>query len=63
MKDLIMKCTEILVPWLLSHGIKILFIAIGAYILNKISKKSIEKIVRVAVVSDKYLSSITITGI
>lgn len=51
-----MKWMEFLVPWLLSHGIKILFIVVGAYILYKISKRSIEKIVRVAVVSDKFLS-------
>lgn len=51
-----MKWMEFLVPWLLSHGIKILFIVVGAYILHKISKRSIEKIVRVAVVSDKFLS-------
>lgn len=56
MKEIIMKWMEFLVPWLLSHGIKILFIVVGAYILHKISKRSIEKIVRVAVVSDKFLS-------
>ncbi|MEK7441247.1 MAG: mechanosensitive ion channel family protein [Chloroflexota bacterium] len=56
MKEIIMKWTELTVPWLLSHGIKILFIVVGAYILHKISKRSIEKIVRIAVVSDKFLS-------
>lgn len=56
MKEIITKWTEPLVPWLLSHGIKIVFIVVGAYILNKISKRAIEKIVRVAVVSDKFLS-------
>lgn len=56
MKEILMKWTELLIPWILSHGVKILLIAFGAYILSKLSKKSIEKIVRVAVVSDNYLS-------
>lgn len=56
MKEIILKWTEFLVPWLLSHGVKIILIAIGAYIFGKLSKKAIEKIVRVAVISDKYLS-------
>jgi small-conductance mechanosensitive channel len=56
MKEIIEKWTALLIPWLLSHGIKILLIAFGAYILSALSKKSIEKIVKVAVVSDRYLS-------
>lgn len=56
MKDRIMKWTEFIFPWLLSHGLKILLIIIGTYILNRFLKSSIDKIVRVAVVSDKYLS-------
>lgn len=56
MKETIMKWGEFLVPWFLSSGIKILIIIVGAYILIKISKRSIEKIVRVAVVSGKFLS-------
>lgn len=47
---------ESLVPWLLSHGIRLAVILIGAYVLNKIAAKGIEKIVRVAVVADKFLS-------
>ena len=56
MKEIIIKLTELIIPWLLSHGIKILFITIGTYILNRFLKHTIEKIVRTAVVSDKYLS-------
>jgi moderate conductance mechanosensitive channel len=56
MKELIEKWTELMAPWLLLHGIKILFIVLGTYILNRFLKRSIEKIVRIAVVSDKYLS-------
>ena len=56
MKEIIIKLTELIIQWLLSHGIKILFITIGTYILNRFLKHTIEKIVRTAVVSDKYLS-------
>ena len=56
MKEIFLNWSELLLPWLLSHGIKVLLIVIGAYILIKISKKSIEKVVRISVVSDRYLS-------
>lgn len=56
MKETITKWTELLVPWLLSHGIKILIIAVGAYFLNKIIHKFIERAVRVAVVPDGFSS-------
>lgn len=56
MKEIILKWTALLIPWVLSHGIKILLIVFGAYILIKLSKKSIEKVVRVAVISDSNFS-------
>lgn len=56
MKEIDTEWIEYLVPWILSHGIRILFIVTGAYILNRISKRFIERIVRVAVVPGKYLS-------
>ncbi|MEP7269151.1 MAG: mechanosensitive ion channel family protein [Saprospiraceae bacterium] len=43
-------------PWMLSHGIKILFILVGGYLINRLSGKFIAKTVRIVVVSDKYLS-------
>ncbi|MDD2565790.1 MAG: mechanosensitive ion channel family protein [Candidatus Gracilibacteria bacterium] len=43
-------------PWFLSHGIKIIVIIIGAYIINKLAKKFIEKGVRILVVVDKLSS-------
>ncbi len=48
--------TEKIIPWLLSHGIKILAIIIIAYIINKIIYKIIDRAVRIAVVSDRYSS-------
>lgn len=56
MKEVITKWMGPLFPWLLSDGIIILLIIVIAFILIKISKKSIEKIVRVAVVADKFVS-------
>lgn len=57
MKEIILKWTELVLPWLLTHGIKIVLIALGAFIASKLSKKFIDKIVKVAVVSDKYQST------
>lgn len=41
-----------IIPWFLSHGIKIVFILFGAFILNRVGKKFIEKTVRKAVTSE-----------
>jgi small conductance mechanosensitive channel len=56
MKEQLLKWTESIVPWLLSHGIKIVFIAVGVLILNKILYKVIEKTIRIAVRSDGFSS-------
>ncbi len=56
MKEQFLKWTEYLVPWLLSHGLKIVFIAAGAFVLNKILYKVIEKTIRIAVRSDGFSS-------
>ncbi len=56
MKETIMNLVDLVSPWILSHGIKIILIAVGSYFLNRFLSHAIEKIVRTAVVSDKYLS-------
>jgi len=43
---------ELFISWLLAHGLKILFIAIGAFVLNKILRAFIGKTVRLTVVHD-----------
>jgi small-conductance mechanosensitive channel len=48
-----------LVPWLMSHGIKILIIAIGAFIFNLVISRIIRRAVMVAVAPDKSLSGET----
>lgn len=47
---------EQLAPVLVSHGIRILIILVGAFVLNRIAKKFIEKAVRVAVKPDRFSS-------
>jgi len=52
----LLEFSDKIIPWLLNHGLKILFILIGAYILHKIIYKFIDKAVRIAVISDLYSS-------
>lgn len=47
---------EELIPWLLSHGTKIVLFIVAAFILNKIIYKFIERAVRVAVVGSFFTS-------
>lgn len=56
MKEHLVKYVQILSPWLLSHGIKIVLITAGAYVLNKIINKFIERVIRIAVVPDGFVS-------
>lgn len=56
MKDLFTKWWAVIGPWLLAHGIKILFIVIVGYILNRLAKKLIRRVVMMSLVSDKNLS-------
>lgn len=56
MKEYFAEWTEILIPWLLSSGIRIIAIIIVALIINKIIKRGIDKIVRISVVSNNFTS-------
>lgn len=56
MNEFASKWNDLVIPWLLIHGIKILIIPIAAYIIIKIGSRFIEKAVRVAIVSDRYSS-------
>jgi small-conductance mechanosensitive channel len=56
MKEIFLEWTDRLQPWILTHGVKIVLIGIGAYVLNRVVRKFIEKTVRLAVVSDRFLS-------
>lgn len=48
--------SELIIPWLLTSGIKIIFILGVSFFLNKILHRFIEKAVRIAVRPDKYSS-------
>lgn len=57
MEEIAIKWIKVIVPWLLSHGIKITIIAFGGWLLNKfISRIIIIKAVRMAVVPDSNMS-------
>jgi small-conductance mechanosensitive channel len=43
-------------PELIGHALRILFVIAGAFILNKVASRFIERAVRIAVVSDHFLS-------
>jgi len=56
MEEISGKWIEAIVPWLLNHGLKIIIIAVGAWLLNKIISRIIIKAVRIAVVPDSNMS-------
>ncbi len=56
MKEYFAEWTEILIPWLLSSGIRIIGIVIVSIMINKIIKRGIDKIVRISVVANNYSS-------
>ena len=57
MNEFINKFIEGLGPWFFSHGIKIILIIIGAYLIRKFAGVFIDKIIRKAIVSNNFLSS------
>lgn len=56
MYDSFNEWLDSLIPWLLSHGIRMLIIAIGAFVFNRTISRIIIRTVRVAVKPDKSLS-------
>jgi small conductance mechanosensitive channel len=50
------KWFESILPWVLDHGVKVLLILAGAYLLNLFIHKLIEKSVRMLVRPDNFLS-------
>lgn len=57
-KEEILKWSENLTPWLLSHSIKVILIIIGAYLLNKIINKALERTIRSTIRPNKFVSKI-----
>ncbi len=56
MEETIKNWSELIIPWLLSHGVRIIIIAIAAFLLNKILARIIIKTVRMAVKADSSSS-------
>lgn len=56
MKENINTWLESIIPWLLSHGVKIVLIAVVAYFLKRIIHGVIVRAVRIAVKSEDYQS-------
>src|SRR4051812_1172031 len=56
-KEHLSKWSEQLLPWLLTHGLKIILITLGAYIFYKVARVFIEKGIRVAVVRSHFSSA------
>ncbi|WP_299253474.1 mechanosensitive ion channel family protein [uncultured Cytophaga sp.] len=56
MKEKLISYLENILPWALEHGVKIIFIIIGSFILNKIANRFIEKVVRITITADQLTS-------
>lgn len=56
MKNFIQDIIQDSIPWLANHGIKILVIIIGVLLVNKFGKIFLERIIRKAIISDRFLS-------
>ncbi|MBU4057029.1 mechanosensitive ion channel family protein [Patescibacteria group bacterium] len=56
MSELIQKFVQSILPWLSTHGLKILIIVLLAYFVRRFAKIFIDKTVRKLVVSDHFLS-------
>ncbi|MDQ3017617.1 MAG: mechanosensitive ion channel family protein [Bacteroidota bacterium] len=52
MKEIFTTWSSYLVPWIVAHGIRIVVIMFGAYILNIVLKRFIEKVVHITIVPD-----------
>ncbi len=57
MSEIWKEYSEQFLPWLMTHGIRIVGILIGAYVINMVLRRSIDKIVRLSVKRDQYESA------
>ena len=56
MSDFFQKLIDLLIPWLVVHGIKIIGIIVGAFIVAKIGKAFVDRIIRKVIISDHFLT-------
>ncbi len=57
MDEIVYVWGKYIAPWLVEHGIKILIIIVGVYLLNYFSRRFVKRIVRVTVARDKSVST------
>ena len=57
MKEILQEWSQQILPWLLSSGLRILLIIVGAYLLQRVLNAFITKAVRLAVVRDATMSA------
>lgn len=56
MEEKIIDWSDKVIPWLMSHGVKIVVIIVGAYLLNLVLGRVVDKAVRVSVKRDETMS-------
>ncbi|HOV10847.1 MAG TPA: mechanosensitive ion channel family protein [Bacteroidales bacterium] len=56
MKEKLIEWVEKIFPWLLNHGVKIVFIGLAMFILYKLVGRAIKRIIRISVLADKQSS-------
>ncbi|MBN2863997.1 MAG: mechanosensitive ion channel family protein, partial [Bacteroidales bacterium] len=56
MKEKLESWVELIVPWILSHGIKIIVIALIVYVVNLILARIVRRTVKIAVVREEGMS-------
>jgi len=56
MEETLIKWSEKIIPWLLDHGLKIMVIAVTAYLLDIILTRIVARAIRIAVVADETMS-------
>jgi moderate conductance mechanosensitive channel len=56
MEEIFKNWLELIVPWLLSNGIKIIIIGVGAFLLDRLAVRLIIRTVRIAVITDSRTS-------
>ncbi|HNW89842.1 MAG TPA: mechanosensitive ion channel family protein [Bacteroidales bacterium] len=57
MKEKVYEWAEKLIPWILNHGVKIVFITIAMFVLYKIVRRTIKRIIHLSVIADKESSA------
>jgi len=58
MKEMLLNFLNILTPWLLTHGVRILIILLGAYLIRRFGGTLIDRVIRKAISAKGFLSPV-----